>query len=110
MRDDAFTTKSGIVILFPTPATQWVMSGDDFYFDSLGRPSPVKVKNQINRGIYSENQNQIKDSFYASYCSYVLYLTQIMGFSNANYFLFYQTNSWSFVLINEERYQIFSSI
>ena len=56
MRNDAFTTNCGIVILGPTIGTHWVMFVDEFCFDSYGYP--VYVVNQINfnRGMYSEYQ------------------------------------------------------
>ena len=52
MRDEAYTTKSGIVIIHPTEGTQWVMLVDDFYFDPSGCPPPVIVLYLIIRGIY----------------------------------------------------------
>ena len=35
LRDDKFTTDSGIVNLHPTKGTHWVMFVNEFYFDSL---------------------------------------------------------------------------
>ena len=40
MRDDKFTTPSGIVNLHPTKGTHWVMFVNEFYFDSYGCPPP----------------------------------------------------------------------
>ena len=80
MRDDQFTTTSGIVNLQPTKGTLWVMYSDRFYFDSFGCPLPINVLNHIDNGIYSEYQIQKDDSYCAAYCLYVLYLTQIIGF------------------------------
>ena len=54
MRDDKFTTTSGIVNLHPTKATHWVMFSDKFYFDSYGCPPPTSILNHIKKGIYSE--------------------------------------------------------
>ena len=68
MRDDQFTTTSGIVNLHPTKGTHWVMftseapsvqsaSGtNQNYFDSYGCPPPTNIINHIEKGIYSEYQ------------------------------------------------------
>ena len=56
MRDDKFTTTSGIVNLHPTKGTHWVMFVNEFYFDSIGCPPPLNITKQINNGIYSEYQ------------------------------------------------------
>ena len=67
------------------------------YFDSYGRPPPVNITKQIITqsafvgGIYSEYQIQKDDSYCAAYCLYVLYLTQIIGFTNAVLNLYYHT-------------------
>ena len=73
MRDDKFTTTSGIVNLHPTKGTHWVMFVNEFYFDSYGCPPPLNITKQINNGIYSEYQIQKVDSYCAAYCLYVLY-------------------------------------
>ena len=91
MRDDKFTTTSGIVNLHPTKGTHWVMFTNQNYFDSYGCPPPLNITKQINNGIYSEYQIQKDDSYCAAYCLYVLYLTQIIGFKNAVLNLYYQT-------------------
>ena len=95
MRDDPFTTKSGIVNLHPTKGTHWVMYTGKFYFDSYGCPPPTNILNQIKdkygECIYSEYKIQKNDSFCASYCLYVLYLTSLVGFKNAVLNLYYQT-------------------
>ena len=91
MRDDKFTTTSGIVNLHPTKGTHWVMFINEYYFDSYGCPPPLNITKQINNGIYSEYQFQKDDSYCAAYCLYVLYLTNIIGFKNADLNLYYQT-------------------
>jgi hypothetical protein len=91
MRDDKFTTKSGIVNLHPTKGTHWVLFTGNFYFDSYGCPPPVNIINQIGEGLYSEYQIQKDDSYCAAYCLYILYLTQLIGFKNAVLNLYYQT-------------------
>ena len=47
MRDDKFTTTSGIVNLHPTKGTHWVMFVTEFYFDSYGCPPPTNILNHI---------------------------------------------------------------
>ena len=91
MRDDKFTTPSGIVNLHPTKGTHWVMFSDKFYFDSYDCPLPVNKMKQVKNGLYSEYQVQKKDSYCAAYCLYVLYLTNIISFKNAVLNLYYQT-------------------
>ena len=90
MRDDKFTTTSGVVNLHPTKGTHWVMFSGKFYFDSYGCPPPTNKLNHIKKGIYSEYQIQTNDRYCAAYCLYVLYLTQIIGFKNAVLKLYYQ--------------------
>ena len=63
MRDDKFTTASGIVNLHPTKGTHWVMFSDRFYFDSYGCPPPVNIENQINGSIHPKYQIQKNDSY-----------------------------------------------
>ena len=91
MRDDKFTTTSGIVNLHPTKGTHWVMFTNQNYFDSYGCPPPLNITKQINNGIFSEYQIQKDDSYCAAYCLYVLYLTNIIGFKIAVLNLYYQT-------------------
>ena len=91
MREDKFTTTSGIVNLNPTKGTHWVMFVNEFYFDSFGCPPPLNIMSFINKGIYSEYQIQKNDSYCAAYCLYLLYLTKIFGFKNAVLILYYNT-------------------
>ena len=91
MRDDKFTTTSGIVNLHPTKGTHWVMFFNENYFDSYGCPPPTNIENHIKKGIYSEYEIRKNDSYCAAYCLYVLYLTNIIGFKNAVLNLYYQT-------------------
>ena len=94
MRDDQFTTTSGIVNLHPTKGTHWVMYTNKNYFDSYGCPPPTNIERFLilnhKKGIYSEYQIQTDDSYCAAYCLYVLYLTNIVGFKNAVLNLYYQ--------------------
>ena len=91
MRDDKLTTTSGIVNLHPSVGTHWVMFINEYYFDSYGCPSPTNILKHIKKGIYSEYQIQKNDSYCAAYCLYILFLTQISGFTNAVLNLYYQT-------------------
>ena len=95
MRDDKFTTSSGIVNLHPSVGTHWVMYTDKHYFDSYGCPPPLNIMSFIAKlhksGVYSEYRIQANDSYCAAYCLYTLYLTQILGFKNAVLNLYYQT-------------------
>ena len=90
MRDDKFTTPSGIVNLHPTKGTHWVMFVNEFYFDSYGCPPPQNRMSFINDGFYSEYQSKKNDSYCAAYCLYVLNLTGIIGFKIAVLNLYYR--------------------
>ena len=63
MRDDKFTTTSGIVNLHPTKGTHWVMFTNQNSFDSYGCPPPTNILNHIKNGIYSEYQISDKRQF-----------------------------------------------
>ena len=91
MRDDKFTTDSGIVNIHLTKGTYWVMLVNEFCFDSYGCPPPLNIMSFLNNGFYSEYQIQTDDSYCAAYCLYVLYFTNIIGFKNAVLNLYYQT-------------------
>ena len=74
LRDDKFTTDSGIVIFHPTKGTHWVMFVNEFYFDSYGCPPPLNIMKQIKNGFYSEYQIQKNDSYCLAYCLYNIFL------------------------------------
>ena len=61
LRDDKFTTPSGLVNLHPTKGTHWVMFVNEFYFDSYGCPPPLDIMSFINNGFNSEYQDQKKN-------------------------------------------------
>ena len=89
MRDDKFTTDSGIVKLHPT--THWVMFVNEVHFDSYDcPPPPLNIMKQIKNGFYSEYQIQKNDSFCAAYCLCILFLTHLIGSKNAVLNLYYQ--------------------
>ena len=96
LRDGVFLTNYGTVNLHPSRGTHWVLYIKDCYFDSYGFPPPKKLpkylKNKHKKCIYSEYQIQKNDSFCASYCLYILYLTKLLGvdFETAVLNLYYQ--------------------
>ena len=96
LRDGPFSSDVGIVNLHPSKGTHWVTYINENYFDSYGCASPKKLsKFIINRNeycLYSEYQIQKNDSFCASYCLYIIYLTKTLGidFKSAVLNLYYQ--------------------
>ena len=82
LRDGDFLTSYGIVNLHPSRGTHWVLYNKDCYFDSYGCSLPKKLLNYLKKNkkcIYSEYQIQKNDSFCASYCVYIIYLTKVLG-------------------------------
>ena len=81
LRDGPFSGDIGIVNLHPSKRTHWVLYINENYFDSYGCVCPKKLsKFTIKRNgycLYSEHQVQKNDSFCASYCLYILYLTKV---------------------------------
>ena len=77
MKDVTFTTIGGIVNLHSTKGTHWVMFSDKFYFDSYGCPPTTNILNNINNGIYSENQIQKKMIGIVQRIVYMCYILQI---------------------------------
>ena len=96
LRDGPFSSDIGIVNLHPSKGTHWVCYINENYFDSYGCSPPKKLsKSIIKRNgycLYSEYQIQKNDSFCASYCIYIIYLTKIVGidFKSAVLNLYYQ--------------------
>ena len=94
--DGPFESDIGIVNLHPSKGTHWVVYINEKYFDSYGIVCPKKLaKFIIKRNgycLYSEYQIQKNDSFCASYCLYIIYLTKIVGigFKSAVLNLYYQ--------------------
>ena len=95
-RDGPFSSDIGIVNLHPLKGTHWVCYINENYFDSYGCVPPRKLSKFIikrNRHcLYSEYQVQKNDSFCASYCLYIIYLTKVLGvdFKSAVLNLYYQ--------------------
>ena len=96
LRDGPFKSDIGIVTLHPSKGTHWVCYINENYFDSYGIVCPKKLSKFIIRQngycLYSEYQIQKNDSFCASCCLYIIYLTKIVGidFKSAVLNLYYQ--------------------
>ena len=96
LRDGPFESDIGIVNLHPSKVTHWVCFIYENYFHSYGCVCPKKLsKIIIKRNVYclySEYQIQKNDSFCASYCLYINYLTKVLDidFKSAVLNLYYQ--------------------
>ena len=96
LRDGPFSSDIGIVNLEPSKGTHWVSYLNENYFDSYGCAPPKKLSKFIIKQngfcLYSEYQIQKNDSFCASYCLYLIYLTKVEGidFKSAVLNLYYQ--------------------
>ena len=96
LRDGQFSSDIGIVNLHPTRGSHWVCYINENYFDSYGIVCPKKLSKFIIKQngycLYSEYQIQKNDSYCASYCLYIIYLTKVLGidFKSAVLNLYYQ--------------------
>ena len=96
LQDGPFESDIGIVNLHPSKETHWVCYINKNYFDSNGCVPPQKIsKFVIKRNGYclnSEYQTQKHDSFCASYCLNILFLTKVIGidFKSVVLSLYYQ--------------------
>ena len=87
LRDGPFSSDIGIVTLHLSKGTHWVCYINENYFDSYGCSPPKKLsKIVIKRNsycLYSEYKIQgltsKRDSYCASYCLYIIYLTKVLG-------------------------------
>ena len=83
LRDGDFSSNYGIVNLHPSRGSHWVCYINGNYFDSYGCVPPRKLSKFIikrnGQCLYSEYQIQKNDSFCASYCLYIIYLTKVIG-------------------------------
>ena len=96
LRDAPFKSDIGIVNLHPSKGSHWVVYINENYFDSYGC-APLKKLSKfiIKRNgycLYSEYKIQKNDSYCASYCLFIIYLTKIVGidFKSAVLNLYYQ--------------------
>ena len=96
LRDGSFESDIGIVNLHPSKGTHWVCYVNENYFDSYGVVCPKKLSKIIIKRngycLYSEYQIQKNDSYCASYCVYIIYLTKVLDidFKSAVLNLYYQ--------------------
>ena len=96
LRDGPLKSDIVIVNLHPSRGTHWVCYINENYFDSYGCAPPEKLSKFIIKRIgyclYSDYQIQKNDSFCASYCLYIIYLTKVLGidFKSAILNLYYQ--------------------
>ena len=95
LRDGPFESDIGIVNLHPSRGTHWVCYINENYFDSYGCIPPKKLSKFIMKQngycLSSEYQIQKNDSFCASYCLYIIYLTKVLvDFNSAVLNLYYQ--------------------
>ena len=99
LRDGPFSSDIGIVNLHPSQGSHWEGYQSN-YFDSYGCVCPKKLsKFVIKRNeycLYSEYKIQgltsQQDSYCASYCLYIIYLTKVLGidFKSAVLNFYYQ--------------------
>ena len=96
LRDGPFKSDIGFFILHPSKRTHWVCYINENYFDSYGIVCPKKLSKFIIKRdgycLYSEYQIQKNDSFCASHCLYIIYLTKVLeiDFKSAVLNLYYQ--------------------
>ena len=103
LQDGPFSSDIRIVNLHPLKGTHWVCYMNIICFDSYGCAPPQKLSKFIIKRyglcLYSEYKirgltNQ-RDFYCASYCLYIIYLTNVMGieFKSVVLNLYYQRNS-----------------
>ena len=96
LRDGPFSSDNGLVNLHPSKGSHWVCYINENYFDSYGCVCPKKLSKFIIKRngycLYSEYHIQKNDSYCASYCLYIIYLTKVLGidFKSAVLSLYYQ--------------------
>ena len=96
LRDGPFNSDIGIVNLHPSKGSHWVCYIYENYFHSYCVVCPKKLSKFIIKRngycLYSEYQIQKNDSYCASYCLYIIYLTKALGidFKSAVLNLYYQ--------------------
>ena len=81
LRDGPYLGDIGVANLHPSKGTHRVLY--EIYFNSYGCAPPQKLSKFIIKRtgfcLYSEDHIQKKDSFCASHCLYILYLTKVVG-------------------------------
>ena len=104
LRDGPFSSDIGIVNLRPFRGSHRIFYINENFFDSCCCPPPEKLsKLNIKRNgycLYSEYRipglTTKKDSYCASYCLHIIYLTKLLGidFKSAVLNLYYQRFSY----------------
>ena len=96
-RDRPFKSDIGIVNLHPSKGSHWNCYIYENYFDSYGVVCPKKQLSKFSKKrngycLYFEYQIQKNDSYCASYCLYIIYLTKLLDidFKSAVLNLYYQ--------------------
>ena len=106
LRDGSFSKDIGIVNLHQSRGTHWLCYKNENYFDSYGCVPPKKLSKfiikQYGYCLYSEYQIPKNDSYCASYCLYIIYLTKVLeiDFKSAVLNLYYQRFSENLYLYN----------
>ena len=86
--DGPFSCDIGRLNLHPSKGTHWVCYINEINFDNYGCSPPQKLSSiiikQYGHCLYSEYKIQSvtskRDSYCSSYCLYLLYLTEVLGF------------------------------
>ena len=87
LKDDCFPNDVGIVNLHPFGGSDWISYFHESYFDSHGCLPPQKLFRFILKRnghcLYCEYKIQAltsrRDSYFAAYCSYRIYLANVIG-------------------------------
>ena len=87
LRDGPFESNIRIVKLHPTKGSHWIAYKNEKYFASNGCARPQHLSKFVTKRnghcLYSEYKNQgqtsKRDSYFASYCLYTLYLAKVLG-------------------------------
>ena len=87
LRDGPFSSDIGTVNLHPSKGTHWVCYINENYFDSYGCVPPKKLSKFIIKrngyclysGYKIQGLTSKQDSYCASYCLYIIYLTKVLG-------------------------------
>ena len=83
LKDGPFKADIGIVNLHQTKGTHWVAYINQNYSDSYGCSPPQKLSRFITKRkgycFYSKYIIRSVDSYCAAYCSYIIYLTKVIG-------------------------------
>ena len=83
LKDGPTLSDVGFGSLHPSKGTHWVVYLNENYFDSYGCVPTNKLSKFILKRngycVYSEYKIQNLDSYCASYCLYINYMTKVVG-------------------------------